>query len=176
MSTAPWWATGAFTLAGVLLAQFAAFALNRSLDRFEDSRRWHEDRRDIYLAVVVNAWKIQDAVYGRFEEDRPLPDDLATVLTELNTARMKVQLVGSEEVSDVTDRLRIEGSAAVTSANAGDAGKGLDACDNIRHTLYYLTDLMRAELTSNKAAVSGWHRRSRPRLRRLRLIRRRDRP
>ena len=55
-----------------MLAQLAAFALSRSRDRFEDSRRWHEDRRDIYLAVVVNAWKVQDAVYDRFERDQPL--------------------------------------------------------------------------------------------------------
>jgi hypothetical protein len=161
MSTAPWWATGAFTLAGVLLAQFAAFALNRSRDRFEDSRRWHEDRRDIYLAVVVNAWKIQDAVYGRFELNRPLPDDLAMVFRELEVARTKVQLVGSEEVREVTERLTIEGSAAMTSANASAEGRALDACDNIRHRLYYLTDLMRSELTSNKAAVRQWHRRRR---------------
>ncbi len=33
MSTAPWWATGVFTLGGVLLAQFPAFALSRSRDR-----------------------------------------------------------------------------------------------------------------------------------------------
>jgi hypothetical protein len=65
------WATGAFTLGGVPLAQFAAFALNRSRDRFEDSRRWHEDRRDIYLAMMVTTWKIQDAVFGRFERDQP---------------------------------------------------------------------------------------------------------
>ena len=73
MSTAPWWATGVFTLAGVGIAQLVGFALSRNRDRFEDSRRWHEDRRDIYLDVVVNAWKIQDAVYNRFELDRPLP-------------------------------------------------------------------------------------------------------
>ena len=53
MSTAPWWATGVFTLAGVGIAQLVAFALNRSRDRFEDSRRWHEDRRDIYLCPCV---------------------------------------------------------------------------------------------------------------------------
>jgi hypothetical protein len=85
-----------FTLGGVLLAQFAAFALSRSRDRFEDLRRWHDDRRDIYLAVTVSAWKIQDAVYDHFELDRPLPDDLARTFAELKVARMKTQLVGSE--------------------------------------------------------------------------------
>ncbi len=65
MSTAPWWATGVFTLGGVLLAQFAAFVLYRSRGRFEDSRRWHEDRRDIYLSVTVNAWNIQDCLRPR---------------------------------------------------------------------------------------------------------------
>ena len=159
MSAAPWWATGVFTLSGVLLAQFAAFALNRNRDRFEDSRRWHEDRRDIYLAVTVSAWKIQDAAYDRFERDQPLPDDLDGTLAELRTARLKVQLVGSEEVSEVTEKLTIEASAAVTRAKAGSSGEALDRCDNIRHTLYYLTDLMRSELTSNKAAVRPWHRR-----------------
>ena len=89
---------------------------------------------------------------------------------------MKIQLVGSEEVSAVTRELTGYGSVALTYARSGRRGDALDNCDNIRHTLYYLTDLMRAELTSNKAAVNGWHRRSRPRLRRLRLIRRRDRP
>ncbi len=164
MSTAPWWATGVFTLGGVLLAQLAAFALSRSRDRFEDSRRWHEDRRDIYLAVVVNAWKVQDAVYDRFERDQPLPDDLAAVFAELKVASTKVQLVGSEEVSEVAERLTVEASIAISRAKADTAGKALDACDNIRHTLYYLTDLMRSELTSNKAAVRPWHRRPRRRL------------
>lgn len=164
MSTAPWWATGVFTLGGVLLAQLAAFALSRSRDRFEDSRRWHEDRRDIYLAVVVSAWKIQDAVYDRFERDQPLPDDLAAVFAELQIANRKVQLEGSQEVSEVTERLTVEGSVALTHTGAGASGKALDACDNIRHTLYYLTDLMRSELTSNKAAVRPWHRRPRRRL------------
>ena len=147
MSTAPWWATGVFTLVGVLLAQFAAFALNRSRDRFEDSRRWHDDRRDIYLAVVVNAWKIQDAVYDRFEQDSPLPDELAEVFAELKVASTKVQLVGSEEVSKVAERLTVVGAVAIAHAKTGISGKALDACDNIRHTLYYLTDLMRSELT-----------------------------
>ena len=54
----------------------------------------------------------------------------------------------------------------MSSAKAGTAGKALDACDNIRHTLYYLTDLMRSELTSNKAAVRQWHRRPRRKLKR----------
>ena len=54
----------------------------------------------------------------------------------------------------------------MTNAKAGAAGKALDACDNIRHTLYYLTDLMRSELTSNKEAVRQWHRRPRGRLKR----------
>jgi hypothetical protein len=166
MSTAPRWATGVFTLVGVLLAQLAAFALSRSRDRFEDSRRWHEDRRDIYLDVVVNAWKIQDAVYNRFELDRPLPDGLTEIFAELEVARTKTQLVGSEEVREVTERLTVEGSAAMTHAKAGAAGKALDACDNIRHTLYYLTDLMRSELTSNKEAARLWHQRPRRRLKR----------
>ena len=166
MSTAPWWATGVFTLGGVLLAQLAAFALSRSRDRFEDSRRWHEDRRDIYLAVMVSAWKIENAVYGHFEGDESLPDDLGGDLSELMTTRLKVRLVGSEEVREVTDRLAIEASTAVTRARAGSSGKALDACDNIRHTLYYLTDLMRSELTSNKAAVRQWHQRLRRRLKR----------
>lgn len=164
MSTAPWWATGVFTLGGVLLAQLAAFALSRSRGRFEDSRRWHEDRRDIYLAVVVNAWKVQDAVYDRFEHDQPLPGDLATFFAELKVASTKVQLVGSQEVSKVTERLTVEGSLAIAHAKTDTSGKALDACDNIRHTLYYLTDLMRSELTSNKAAVRPWHRRPRRRL------------
>ena len=159
MSTAPWWATGVFTLGGVLLAQFAAFALSRSRDRFEDSRRWHEDRRDIYLAVMVSAWKIQDAVFNRFELDQPLPDDLAGMLTELEAAWLKVQLVGSENVQKVTQELNIKAHEAVTSARAGATGRALDACDSIRATSYYLTDLMRSELTSNKAAVRPWHRR-----------------
>lgn len=163
MSTAPWWATGVFTLAGVGIAQLAGFVLSRNRDRFEDSRRWHEDRRDIYLDVVVNAWKIQDAVYNRFELDRPLPDDLAEVFTKLEVARTKTQLVGSEEVREVTERLTVEASVAMTNAKANRDGKALDACDNIRHTLYYLTDLMRSELTSNKEAVRQWHRRPRRR-------------
>jgi hypothetical protein len=167
MSTAPWWATGVFTLGGVLLAQFAAFALSRSRDRFEDSRRWHEDRRDIYLAVTVNAWKIQDAVFTHFELDQPLPDDLVEMLAELGAARLKVQLVGSEEVREVTERLTIKAADATNGARAGSAGKALDACDSIRATLYYLTDLMRSELTSNKEAVRGWHRRPRRLLKRL---------
>jgi hypothetical protein len=164
MSTAPWWATGVFTLAGVGIAQLVAFALSRNRDRFEDSRRWHEDRRDIYLDIVVNAWKIQDAVYDQFERDVPLPADLAEVLKELEVAQMKTQLVGSEEVKEVTEKLTTGASAAMTNAEAGVRGKALDACDNIRHTLYYLTDLMRSELTSNKATVRQWHRRSRRRL------------
>ena len=145
----------------VLLAQFVAFALNRNRDRFEDSRRWHEDRRDIYLDVMVNAWKIQDAVFDRFEDDPPLPDDLGGTLAELEVARMKTQLVGSEEVREVTEKLTVEASVAMTHAKANRNGKALDACDNIRHTLYYLTDLMRSELTSNKEAVRQWHRRLR---------------
>lgn len=48
---------------------------------------------------------------------------------------MKVQLVGSEEVREVTERLTIEGSTAITHAKAGMAGKALDACDNIRHVV-----------------------------------------
>jgi hypothetical protein len=94
MGTAPWWATGAFTLAGVVMAQFVAFVLNRSRENFEDSRRWHEDRRDIYLDVVSNAWKIQDAIYSYFGQDESLPDDLASMSTELGAADMKTQLVG----------------------------------------------------------------------------------
>ena len=159
MSTAPWWATGVFTLGGVLLAQLATFALSRNRDRFEDSRRWHEDRRDIYLAVVVNAWKIQDAVYDRFELDRALPGDLDGILAELKVARMKAQLVGSKEVREVTGRLTVEASTAVAHARARSSGNALDSCDNIPHTLYYLTDLMQSDLTSNKAAARQWHRR-----------------
>jgi hypothetical protein len=50
------------------------------------------------------------------------------------------------------ERLTIEASAAMTKAKAGADGQALDACDKIRHTLYYLTDLVRSELTSNKEA------------------------
>ena len=157
MSTAPWCATGAFTLASVVMAQLVAFVLNRSRERFEDSRRWHEDRRDIYMDVVTNAWKLQDAVFDHFERDDPLPADLVSMSKELGAADMKTHLVGSEEVAEVAQRLTIEASAAVAHAQTGATGEALDACDNIRHTLYYLTDLMRSELTGNKAAVSMWY-------------------
>jgi hypothetical protein len=169
MSTAPWWATGAFTLAGVVMAQLVTFVLNRSRERFEDSRRWHEDRRDIYLDVVAYAWKIENAVYNHFERDRPLLSDLNNMLTELGTAKMKAQLVGSEEVTEVAQRLTVEASTAVVHAQTGTSGNALDACDNIRHTLYYLTDLMRSELTSSKVAVSKWHRK-RPKRRQSKTV------
>ena len=158
MGTAPWWATGAFTLAGVVMAQFVAFVLNRSRENFEESRRWHEDRRDIYLDAVSNAWKIQDAIYSHFEQDESLPDDLASLSTELGAADMKTQLVGSEEVTEVARKLTVAASLAVSHAQAGASGKALDSCDEIRHTLYYLTDLIRSELTGDKMAVREWHR------------------
>jgi hypothetical protein len=82
------------------------------------------------------------------------------------TTRLKVRLVGSEKVREVTDELTIEASKAVTRARAGSSGEALDACDNIRHTLYYLTDLMRSELPSNKAAVRPWQQRPGRRLKR----------
>ena len=113
------------TLGGVLLAQLAAFVLSRSRDRFEDSRRWHEDRRDIYLAVLVGAWAIEHAVHDHFEGDEPLPGDLGGVLNELMTTRMKVRLVGSEKVREVTDDLAIDASKAVTRARAGSSGEAL---------------------------------------------------
>jgi hypothetical protein len=169
MSTAPWWATGVFTLGGVLIAQLVAFVLSRSRSQYEDSRRWHEDQLDIYLDVITQSWKIQDAVMYHFELDAPLPDDLSDIMTNLNAAGTKVRLIGSEEVQEVAQRLVTEGASAVSSARQGQAGKGLDACDTIRATLYYFTDLVRAELTSNRAAVEPWHRRPKrfrpPRLR-----------
>jgi hypothetical protein len=85
---------------------------------------------------------------------------------ERTVYRMKIQLVGSEKVSEVAEKLTIEASVAMTNAKADRDGKALNAWDNIRHTLYYLTDLMRSELTSNKEAVREWHRRPPRRLRR----------
>jgi len=154
-STAPWWATGVFTLGGVVIAQLVAWVLNRSRATFEDSRRWHEDRRDIYLDVVINAWRIQNAVFDHFEQDVPLPDGLEAYERDLGAAGMKTKLIGSEAVKEVTDRLVIEGGHAVTCALRKGSGQAVDACDNLRHTLYYLTDLMRAELTSDRAAVAA---------------------
>jgi hypothetical protein len=109
MSTAPWWATGVFTLSGVVLAQLVAWVLSRSRATFEDSRRWHEDRRDIYLDVVTNAWRIQDAVFDHFELAVELPDELETFQKDLDAASVKTQLVGSEEVMKVTRELVTHG-------------------------------------------------------------------
>jgi hypothetical protein len=138
-----------------------AFVLSRSRSQYEDSRRWHEDRLDIYLDVITQSWKIQDAVFNHFELDEPLPDDLSETMTNLNAAGTKVRLIGSVEVQEVTERLVIEGASAVSHARQDQSGKGLDACDNIRHTLYYFTDLVRAELTNDRTAVALWHRRQR---------------
>lgn len=149
-STAPWWATGVFTLGGVVVAQLVTYALSRSRSKFEDSRRWHEDRRDIYLDVVTNAWRIQDAVFDYCERGESLPDDLESTAKNLEAASVKTQLVGSEEVTKVARKLVVEGANAVAFAQSGNSGKALDACDNLRHTLYYLVDLMRAELTSKQ--------------------------
>jgi hypothetical protein len=163
MSTAPWWATGVFTLSGVLIAQLLTYAVSRNRDRFEDSRRWHEDRRDIYLDIVTSAWEIEEAVFDHFEQSVALPPrrKLTAALSTLGLASRKTQLIGSEEVKELAQRLRIEAGVALDSASHDDSGRALDACDNIRHTAYYLTDLMRAELTSNPAAVRSWHRRRR---------------
>jgi len=163
MSTAPWWATGVFTLCGVVIAQVVTLLLSRSHDKFEDSRRWHEDRRDIYLDIVIYAWRVQDAIFDHFESDEPLPSDLGDMSKKLEAAGIKTQLIGSEGVTEVARKLAGEASEAATYAESGESGKALDACDNIRHTLYFLIDLMRADLTSNKAAVSRWHSRRRRR-------------
>jgi hypothetical protein len=36
----------------------------------------------------------------------------------------------------------------------GTSGTALEACDNIRHTLYYLIDLMRSELTGQQGSCA----------------------
>ena len=156
-STAPWWATGVFSLGGVVIAQLVAWVINRSRSRFEDSRRWHEDRRDIYLDIVTNSWRIQDAVFEHFEGQEPLPDDLERWAKDLEEAGVKTQLVGSEKIIKMTQTLVRHGHAAVAASRAGQSGPGLDACDGLRHTLYACTDTMRGELTANRALERHWN-------------------
>jgi len=139
MSTAPWWATGVFTLCGVVITQVVTFALSRSRDKFEDSRRWHADRRDIYLDIMTHAWRIQDAVFDHFERAAPLPGDLEDVSKELAAASRTTQLIGSEEVTKVARRLAGEAATAVTYAESDESGPALDACDSIRQPCHPLT-------------------------------------
>ena len=157
MSAAPWWATGVFTLGGVVIAQLVAWVLNRSRTQFEDSRRWHEDRREIYLDIVTNAWRSQDAGFDGFEQDVPLPDDLEVWAKDLEAAGVKTQLIGSEKIVKMAQELVKYGNAAVVQARADRSGPGLDACDAIRATLYACTDTMRGELTANRALERHWH-------------------
>lgn len=95
---------------------------------------------------MTQAWRVQDAVFDHFERDEELPGDLDDMSKELEAASRATQLIGSEDVPKVARSLAGAASEAVTCAEAGESGMALDACDTIRHTLYYLTDLMRAEL------------------------------
>jgi hypothetical protein len=156
---APWWATGVFTLAGVGLAQLLTFLLYRSRAKFEDSRRWHEDRRDIYLEVVTSALEIEEAIFTHFEHKEPLPGHLDDVKAKLNAAVVKTEIVGSEEVKEATQKLKIEVGHAMRHVAMDQDNLALDHCETIRETLYYLIELMRSELTNNKALMRGWEQR-----------------
>lgn len=156
MTTAPWWATGVFTIAGVVIAQLVAAILSRRQNRFEDSRRWHEERKDIYLEVNKYTWRLQDAIFNHFDRDTDLPEDFEQYENALSEVQLKIRLIASEQVNSAVEDLFLSASMGITSALQEEAGRALDACDSMRHQLYYVVDLMRAELTSNRSAITRW--------------------
>lgn len=157
MTTAPWWATGLFTIAGAVIAFFATATTNRRRNRFEDSRRWHEDRKNLYLDVTTQVWAVQDAIYDHYELDRDLPNDFGELHAKVEKIKRTVELIGSEEVNSQCRQLFVEAHGGITCVESNDAGAALDKCDNMRHRLYYVTDLMRSELNADRRAVNRWH-------------------
>jgi hypothetical protein len=133
--------------------------VSKSHAKFEDSRRWYRDRKDAYQKVVRGSWQMEHAVFGYFEADEPLPTGLDDISAELEAAGHEIHLIGSEDVWQVVERLLLETSKAHAHAKRGESGPALNACDNIRHTLYFLTDLMRAELTGDRESLRRWERR-----------------
>jgi hypothetical protein len=127
MSDVPWWGVpliaGAFALGGVVLAQVNAIVMDRVRVRREDARRWHDDRRAVYVRYLnATDAAVRQIVAGRVDGDQGDADDrrqaVTGVLEKLGDVRTEIQLVASVAVYDAARELLVETQALAAAAEA----------------------------------------------------------
>jgi hypothetical protein len=120
MADAPWWATGAFTILGAVAAHIANTLNNRSRARFEDARRWHQERKELYLKAQAEIVYIRGALEGPVNTRDDLPDDLDSRLAALWQILQETQLVGSQEVASEMLKVYLHLHVGVQKARTGE--------------------------------------------------------
>jgi hypothetical protein len=117
VNAAPWWGVpvvaGAFTIIGVLAAQWTAWVLDRKRGHREDAKRWHSDRRATYATYVAAMDKVFVAASRYLYRNEAGEADRAAqarwealeAARAANIQRQEVHLLASKAVRAATDAL-----------------------------------------------------------------------
>lgn len=104
MTNAPWWGvplvSGVIAFVGVLLAQSVALYNERRKTKREDARRWHTERRAVYVAFIRG---LRTCMEGLAEQFYGTQDSSASVIqgaVDLERQMEEVDLLATTQVAD----------------------------------------------------------------------------
>jgi hypothetical protein len=118
MQHTPWWGTplmtGIFAFLGVLLAQGVTVFIDARRGRREDDRRWHADRREIYVEFISAAYNVVEYLRAHWVAGGGTAE-LEQLRDVLVSSMQKIQLTATRRVVDAAVKYR---DALLTAINA----------------------------------------------------------
>ncbi|MEV4390208.1 hypothetical protein AB0J68_31620 [Micromonospora sp. NPDC049580] len=108
MTQTPWWGVpllaGLFAIGGVVVSQVVTIALDRVKARREDARRWHAERRQVYVGYIMELQRTGQQFYIH-REDKEKADELSEPFNELMFKAEEVILIASDDVRAIVGNL-----------------------------------------------------------------------
>ncbi|MEV4121881.1 hypothetical protein [Micromonospora sp. NPDC049645] len=108
MTQTPWWGVpllaGLFAIGGVVVSQVVTIALDRVKVRREDARRWHAERRQVYVGYIMALQRTGQQFYIH-REGKERADELTVAFDELMFKAEEVVLIASDDVRAVAGNL-----------------------------------------------------------------------